>query len=118
MHPCLNNECVRVFGVLDFNSRSMPRFSRAASMVSSTIAKALIRSDRSRRTPYRSADTDHRTDLIHVRYRHPGIAELPCPAGFCRPFRGRSDKTKVVAPEAAHQVADDERPEDVYVDAK
>jgi len=50
MQPCRNNECVRVFDVLDFSNRSMPRLSPAApSIVSSTIAKALMRSKRSRR---------------------------------------------------------------------
>src|ERR1700692_2009796 len=50
MQPCRNNEWVRVFEVFDLSNRSIPRLSPAApSMVSSTIANALMSSNRSRR---------------------------------------------------------------------
>jgi hypothetical protein len=49
--PLAEHECVRVFEVLDLSSRSIPRLSPAVpSMVSSTIANALISSNRSRRS--------------------------------------------------------------------
>ncbi len=50
MQPCLNNEWVRIFDVFDLSNRSIQRLSPAApSMVSSTIANALMSSSRSRR---------------------------------------------------------------------
>src|SRR3954454_21556361 len=60
MQPCRNSEWVRVLLVLDLSSRSMPRLSPTVPRkVSRAVAKALIRSRRSRRvgSPMRVALT-------------------------------------------------------------
>ena len=72
MQPCLNNEWVRIFDVLDLSNRSIPRLSPAApSIVSSTMANALMSSNRSRRvgSPMRVASCFRRMKQTGLQVR-------------------------------------------------
>src|SRR3954465_10165359 len=67
MQPWRNSEWVRVLLVLDLSSRSMPRLSPTApSRVSRAVAKALIRSRRSRRVGSPGAEPHAKAQVFRI----------------------------------------------------